>query len=57
MPSISSFEINKVNPFPAYIASFPLTFLSSLSIEDEIALVANLGLAEGTTRYNNTFSA
>ena len=29
---ISSFEINKVNPFPAVTAPFPLIFLSDLFI-------------------------
>ena len=33
--SISSFEMNEVNPFPAVTAPLPLIFLSNLSIADE----------------------
>ena len=50
--------MNKFNPFPALTTPFPLIFLSSLSISDEVALVANLGktyLVKYTTIYNNTF--
>ena len=39
----SSFEINKVNPFPALTVPSPLIFLSNLSNTKEFALVANLG--------------
>ena len=35
IPFISSFEMNKVNPFPALTATFPITFLSSLFIVSE----------------------
>ena len=48
--SISSSEINKMNPF--------LLFLSSLCYIDEVSLFANLGktsLAKGTANYS-TFS-
>ena len=49
--------MNKVNLFPGLMSSFPSIFLSSLSIGDEVALVANLDrnyLAKGTARSNNT---
>ena len=49
-----------MNPFPALAVSFALTFLSSLSNTDEVALVANLGktsLAKGTARSSNVFFA
>ena len=58
--STSSFEINKVNPFSALTAPFPLIFLSSLSNTEEVVLVANLGktsLAKRTVRSSNTFFA
>ena len=32
----SSFEINRVNPFPALTARFPLIFLSNLFISFEV---------------------
>ena len=42
--SISSFEINKSNPFPAYTVTLPrIVFLSKLYITDEIDLAANCG--------------
>ena len=41
--SISSFEMNKANTFPALTAPVPLVFLSNLSNTNEVALVANLG--------------
>ena len=47
---ISSFEINKVNPFPALTAPFPLIFLSNLVIALEVKLLTNpgkLSLAKG----------
>ena len=47
---ISLFEINKVNPFPALTASFPLIFLSDLFIALEVKLHTNpgkLSLAKG----------
>ena len=50
--------MNKMNPLSAFTSPFPQIFLSSLSIADEVALVANLdktSLAKGTARSNNTF--
>ena len=47
---ISSFKINKVNPFPALTAPFPLIFLTNLSIAFEVKLLTNprkLSLTEG----------
>ena len=49
---ISLMEINKVNPFPAVTAPFPLTFLSNLFIAFEVKLLTNqskckLSLAKG----------
>ena len=38
---ISSFEINKVNPFPALIALFPLISLANLFIAFEVKLLTN----------------
>ena len=49
---ISSFEVNKVNSFPALTTPFPL------SNTDEFTLVANLGktsVAKEMARSNNTF--
>ena len=40
---ISSFEINKVNPFLALTAPFPLIFLLNLFIEFEVKLFTNPG--------------
>ena len=40
---VSSFEINKVNPFPALTAPFSLIFLSNLFIAFEAKLLTNLG--------------
>ena len=40
---ICSFEMNKVNSFPALTVPRPLIFLSNLSGANEIALVTNLG--------------
>ena len=40
---VSSFEINKVNPFPARTAPFPLIFLSKLFITFEVKLLTNPG--------------
>ena len=51
--SISSFKINKVNPFHALTASFPLIFLSNLFIAFEAKLLTNpgkLSLAKGIAR-------
>ena len=41
--STSSFEMNKVNPFPGLTAPAPLIFLSNFCNTDDVALVANLG--------------
>ena len=38
---ISSFEINNINPFPALIAPFSLSFLPSLFIALEVKLLTN----------------
>ena len=40
---ISSFEINKVNAFPAETSYFPLIFLSNLFIALEVKLLTNQG--------------
>ena len=40
---MSSFEINKVNPFPALTAPFSLIFLSNLFIAFEVQLLTNPG--------------
>ena len=40
---ISSFQINKVNPFPALTPPFPLIFLSNLFIAFEAKLLTNPG--------------
>ena len=57
---ISSFEINKVNPFAAFTAAFkiPLVFLSNIFIAFEVILLTNPGklfLAEGIARSVITF--
>ena len=55
---MSSFKMNKVNPFLAHTALFPLIFLSYFSKVDEVVLFANLGktsLAKGTARSHNAF--
>ena len=53
-----SFEINKVNSFPALTAIFPFIFLPSLSITLEVAFEAKLfnnpgkiSLAKGKTIF------
>ena len=38
---MSSFETNKVNPFPALTALFPLISLSNLFIALEVKLLTN----------------
>ena len=43
MPFISSFEINKVSPFPAVIASFPFIFLLNLFIAFEVKFLTDPG--------------
>ena len=51
---IASFEINKINPFPALTAPFPLIFLSILFIAIEIKLLTNpgnLSLAKGVATF------
>ena len=40
---ISSFEINRVNPFLALAASFPFVFLSNVFIALEVILLTNPG--------------
>ena len=52
---ISSFEINKVNFFPALTASFPLIFLSKLFIAFEVKLFikpGKLSLAKGIAIFS-----
>ena len=54
----SSFQINKVNPFPALTAPFPVIFLSSLFIEFEVKLLTNpgtLSLAKGIVIFVSAF--
>ena len=56
---ISSFEVNKVNLFPALIAPFRLIFLSSLFIVFEDKLLPNpgkLSLAKGIVSFFVLFS-
>ena len=51
-------EINKVNPFPALTAPFPLIFLSNLFIAFEIKLLTNpgkLSLAKGIAMFVSAF--
>ena len=43
MSFMSSFKINKVNPFPALTAPLPLIFLSNLFIALDVKLLANRG--------------
>ena len=55
---ISSFKINKVNPFPALTGPCPVIFLSNLFIAFEGKLFTNLGqlsLAKGIVRSAITF--
>ena len=55
---ISSFEIKKVNPFPAITAPFPLIFLSNLFIAFEAKLLTNpdkSSLAKGIAKSAITF--
>ena len=40
---LSSFKVNKVNPFPTLTAPFPLIFLSNLYIVFEVKLLTNPG--------------
>ena len=56
---ISSFELNKVNLFPALTAPFPLIFLSNLFITLEAKLLTNpvkSSLAKGIARSAITFN-
>ena len=58
--SKSSFEMNKVNPYPAFTVPFPLIFNSNLSNTDEVVLVACLGkenLVKKTAKSNNALLA
>ena len=51
---ISSFEINRVNPFPTLTAPFPLIFLSNLLIAFEVKLLTypdKLSLAKGISIF------
>ena len=55
---ISLFEINKVNPFPALTAPFPLIFLSNLFIIVEVKLLTDpskLSLAKGIAMFVSAF--
>ena len=55
---ILSFEINKVNPFIALAAPFPLIFLSNLFIGFEAKWLTNLGklsLAKGIAIFFSVF--
>ena len=55
---ISSFEINKVNPFPALKAPFLLIFLSNLFLVFEFKLFTNPGkwsLAKEIAIFVNPF--
>ena len=55
---ISSFKINKTNPFPAPAAPFPFIFLSNIFIAFEAKLLANLGklfLAKEIETFARTF--
>ena len=55
---MSSFEINKVNPFAALAAPFPFIFLSSLFIASEVKLLTNprkLSLAKGIAMFVKAF--
>ena len=55
---IFSFKINKVNPFPALIAPFPLIFLWNLFIAFEFKLLTNpdtLTLAKGIAIFVSDF--
>ena len=57
---ISSFEMNKVNIFPALTFPFQFIFLSNLFIAFEAKLITNPGkfsLANGIAKFVNTFFA
>ena len=56
--SILSFEMNKVNPFPALTAPFPFIFLSSLFLAFGVKLLTNPGnlpLAKGIATFAFVF--
>ena len=53
-----SFEINKVNPFSALTAPFPLIFLSNSFVAFEVKLLTNpgkLSLAKGIATFVSAF--
>ena len=55
---ISSFEISKINPFPALAAHFPLNLLSNLFISFEVKLLTNpckLSLVKGIKMFVSDF--
>ena len=55
---ISIFKINKVNPFSALTAAFPIIFLSSLFIAFKVKLLTNSGklsLAKGIAMFVSAF--
>ena len=55
---ISSFEMNKVNPFPALKTPFQLIFLSNLFIAFELTLLSNpdkLSPAKGIAKFVDAF--
>ena len=54
---MSSFEMNKVNHFPALTAPFPQILLSNLLIPEEVALThpVKLLLAKGVAKSATTF--
>ena len=56
---ISLFGVNKVHPFPALTAPFPLTFLSNLFITFEVKFLTNPGklfLGKGIVIFVKVFS-
>ena len=56
---ISSFEMDKVNPFHVLTAPFPINFLSNLFIALEVKLLTNPGklpLAKGIATFVRAFS-
>ena len=60
IPFMSSFEINKLNPFPALTVTFPLNFLSILFLAFEAKLLtnpSNISLAKGIAAFISAFFA
>ena len=58
MSFISSFEINRVNPFSALITPFSLIFLSNLFIALKVKFLTNLGklyVAKAIATFFSTF--